>query len=207
MSLADYTSLKASIADWLRRPGDITAGSSIVDDWIDMAEAEFGNTLRVRSMEATTDSAMTAGYLIHPSDWIAWKRLSLIDSGRLVDLTPAPNEFLDIVGDGTTGQPNIYAVKGSKTYFNRVTNYTIRCWYYQQIPALSATTTTNWLLTKYPQLYLYGSLLQATGYVVDDGRLPVWKQAYDEVFQKLITDSVKSTRGGQAPFARIPNAR
>jgi len=205
MSLADYTGLKNSIGDWLHR-GDVTAAASICDDLIDMAEAEFNALLRVRSMEAQTDIAMTAGYIVHPTDWLGWKRLSLMNSGTPLDLQPAPAEYKDIVGDGSTGQPWYYSVIGSKTYFNKVTNYTIRSVYYQSIPALSSSQTTNWLLTKYPQAYLYGCLIKAEGWLQDDSRLPVWKSAYDEAMHNVLTDSVYSQRGGQVPVMRVPRA-
>lgn len=203
MSLADYTGLKTSIGDWLHR-GDVTVAATICDDLIDMAEAEFNALLRVRSMEAQTDIAMSGGYINHPTDWQGWKRLSLIDSGRLLDIQPAPVEYKDIVGDGSTGQPWYYSVIGSKTYFNRVTNFTIRTVYYQTITALSSSATTNWLLTKFPQAYLYGCLLKAEGWLQDDSRLQLWKVAYDEAMQNVLKDSVYSQRGGQTPVMRTP---
>lgn len=203
MSLADYTGLKTSIGDWLHR-SDISASAGVVDDFIDMAEAEFNATLRTRSMEAQTDIVMSAGYILHPTDWLGWKRLSIMDSGIPLDAQPAPNEYLDIVGPNSTGQPWYYAVKGSKTYFNRNSSYTIRSWYYQTITALSASNTTNWLLTKYPQAYLYGTLLQATAYAEKDDRLQIWKVAYDDAIQKVISDSIKSLHGAQTPVMRAP---
>lgn len=203
MSLADYTALKASIADWIHR-ADVSATSGQVDDFIDMAEAEFNAKLRVRSMESQTDIAMSGGYLSHPSDWLGWKRLSVLVASVPQDTEPASNEYLDVVGPGTTGQPFYYAVRGSRTYFNRTTNYTVRANYHASITPLSASATTNWLLTKYPQAYLYGTLLQATAYIGDDPRIGLWKQAYDEAMQRVLDDSVKALHGGQTPVMRAP---
>lgn len=203
MALTDYTGLKSSISDWLHR-GDISASAGIVDDFIDMAEAEFNATLRCRSMEAQTDIGMSAGNISHPSDWLGWKRISILDSGIAEDAQPSPNEFLDIVGPSSEGRPYYYAVKGSKTYFNRTTSYTARTWYYQAIPALTTSNTTNWLLTKYPQAYLYGTLLQASGYIQDDPRIALWKQAYDEAMERVKEDSIKSLHGAQTPVMRSP---
>lgn len=203
MSIADYTGLKTSIGDWLHR-GDVTAGASICDDLIDMAEAEFNAALRVRSMEAQTDIVMSGGYITHPTDWLGWKRLSLLDGGSLRDLQPAPAEYKDIVSDGSAGQPWYYSVIGSKTYFNQTSNYTIRSVYYQSLTALSSSSTSNWLLAKYPQAYLYGCLIKAEGWLQDDSRLSLWKAAYDEAMQNVLKDSVYSQRGGQVPVMRTP---
>jgi hypothetical protein len=203
MSLADYTGLKSSISDWVHR-GDVSAGATVVDDFIDMAEAEFNAILRVRSMEAQTDIAMSGGYINHPTDWLGWKRLSLITGGRYTDLQPAPLEYRRIIGDGSTGQSWYYSVLGSKTYFDKATNYTISTTYYQSIPALSTSNTTNWLLTKFPQAYLYGCLLKTEAYLQNDPRLQVWKMAYDEAMATVLKDSVMSIRGGQTPVMRTP---
>ena len=49
--------------------------------------------------------------------------------------------------------------------------------YYQRIPALSDTVTTNWLLEAHPDLYLYTTLGAAEAWLKNDPRLPVWQQA------------------------------
>lgn len=206
MSLSDYTSLKASITDWLHR-SDVSASAGVVDDFIDMAEAEFGLTLRTRSMEAQTDIAMSGGYLNHPSDWVGWKRLVRMDGGRQVDLEPAPNEYLDVVGDGTSGVSKYYAVRGNRTYFNRTTNYTIRTLYYQAVPALSTSNTTNWLLTKFPQLYLAEAMKQAGIYLEDDALATKWGAIAEVAKQTLTIGSVRESHGGQSPVQRVGGVR
>ena len=67
MSLADYTSLKAAIAsDWLHRSDLSTA----IVDYITLFETEFNSEVRHREMEAQTVLASTAGYLLHPTNWL-----------------------------------------------------------------------------------------------------------------------------------------
>jgi hypothetical protein len=43
--------------------------------------------------------------------------------------------------------------------------------YYAGIPALTATNTSNWLLTSFPDLYLWGALAEAWNYYEDDEQL------------------------------------
>lgn len=47
--------------------------------------------------------------------------------------------------------------------------------YYQRIPNLSDTVTTNWLLQKHPDLYRYGSLASAESWLMNDPRIELWK--------------------------------
>ncbi|MCK8356920.1 hypothetical protein LXA28_18340, partial [Erwinia amylovora] len=57
---------------------------------------------------------------------------------------------------------------------------------------------TNWLLTDHPDLYLYGSLLQAEAYLFNDDRLAVWKTAHDEVMAEIMTagNAIRSSTSG-----------
>ena len=67
MALTSYTTLKASIANWLNR-SDLT--DEIADDFIVLTEADFNSKLRVRKMiaqstitiDSETESIPTAFY-------------------------------------------------------------------------------------------------------------------------------------------------
>ena len=41
-------------------------------------------------------------------------------------------------------------------------------YYYQKVTALSVANTSNWLLTNFPNLYLFGSLVAAEAYLGTD---------------------------------------
>ena len=43
------------------------------------------------------------------------------------------------------------------------------------ITALSGGSPTNWLLTSHPDVYLYGTLMEAAPYLKDDERVVIWK--------------------------------
>jgi hypothetical protein len=61
--------------------------------------------------------------------------------------------------------------------------------YYQEIPALSDSQTTNWLLTDAPDAYVYGALTQAAPFLGEDERLPTWAQLYTSAIQGLNSSS------------------
>jgi hypothetical protein len=62
--------------------------------------------------------------------------------------------------------------------------YTVEVDYYEVIPPL-ASNSTNWLLTAAPDIYLYGSLLEAAAFLLDDPRVPLWQAAYAQCIGQL----------------------
>jgi hypothetical protein len=63
-------------------------------------------------------------------------------------------------------------------------DYDVEIVYRGNIPDL-ATNSTNWLLTLAPDLYLYGTLLEASPYIQNDERLAVWGSALVTVIDQL----------------------
>jgi hypothetical protein len=68
--------------------------------------------------------------------------------------------------------------------------------YFQKVPALSDSAATNWLLAAHPDLYLFGSLVEAEMFGVNDERAPLWKARRDEIFDEIEKLSNKSRGAG-----------
>ena len=68
--------------------------------------------------------------------------------------------------------------------------------YFQKIPALSTETTSNWLLDRHPDVYLYGSLVEAQPYLHNDKRVVLWKALFTEAVEQLISEDHKKRWGG-----------
>jgi hypothetical protein len=69
--------------------------------------------------------------------------------------------------------------------------------YFQKVPALSDAASAKWLLSAHPDLYLFGSLVEAEMFGVNDERAPMWKARRDEIFDEIEKLSNK-TRGAGA---------
>lgn len=66
--------------------------------------------------------------------------------------------------------------------------------YYEQPQFLTEANQTNWLTQYAPQLLLYGALLEATPFLKNDSRIPVWQAAFDRAMQAMSTqDSERIT--------------
>jgi hypothetical protein len=174
----------------------------LVDDFIDLAEADINAQLRSRNQEDFTSTVATAGYLVHPSDWVAHKRVSSVSGANRYDLQPFSEEN-GIVQLGATGSSVAqgYVVRGDKTYLLGTGSGTFEMVYYKSVPALGSSATTNWLLTNYPHIYLGMALKYAAAWGYDDGRVPGLVQAAS----MAIGDLNKAT--SKASYGQIPQMR
>ena len=75
-------------------------------------------------------------------------------------------------------------------------SYGVELLYYQRVPALSDSNTTNWLLTEAPDVYLYGSLVHSAPYLADDARTAVWAQIFGAAMQRLNQSSDEAVHSG-----------
>jgi hypothetical protein len=188
MALDTYANLKLELASWTDRADlDVTSGG--LDTYIDLAESWFNRNLRVRQM-VTVNNALTvsaAGVITHPTDWLEWRRVSILT-------TPIQN--LDIVNgraallsDNTnaSGFPQKVVVQGSGSFVWPAPNgtYTYQGIYYGSVPALSSGNTTNWLLTAYPDAYLFGALIMGFGRIKSSDQMPVWQSAFAQVIGEI----------------------
>ena len=199
MALTTYTELKASLADWLNR-SDLT---SVIPDFISLAEAQMERQLRTRQMivRATASFAAAAEYGTVPDDFLEVKSIKL-DTNPVTSLTFQTIDSLDQLSNTTylsSGKPLYFTVVGNQFRLLPIPDgvYTAELVYYSKLTKLSASVATNWLLTQAPDVYLYGSLLQAAPYLQDDARISVWSSLYLAGLDQLqVADDRGSTSGG-----------
>lgn len=80
--------------------------------------------------------------------------------------------------------PDSYWTLGNAININCNTDYPYRLVYYAGVPSL-ATSTTNWLVQRNPNVYLYATLLEAAPYIQDDDRINVWGSGYQNAIAAL----------------------
>lgn len=196
MALGNYTELQASVADFLNR-SDLT---SVIPDFITMAEAELNRTLRVREMSVRTQAPIDSQYVKLPADFLGMRNIDLL-TDPVTPMTYKNLQNLDIHrASDATGKPIYYSIMQNNIEFSPVPDgdYTIEIVYYQKVPALSFYTT-NWLLDAHPDAYLYGTLMHSAPYLQADERIGVWAGKYQQVIQQIITSDEKAKFSGSTP--------
>ena len=196
MALTTYAELKTSVGDWLNR-SDLTTA---IPDFISLAEAQIERNLRTRQMIVRSTASLSTEYSAVPDDFLEAKTFKLDTN------PPTPMQFETI--DSMDNLSTVYTASGKPAYFSVVggqfrfvptpdTTYTGEVTYYAKLSKLSASNTTNWLLTAAPDIYLYGSLMQAAPYLQDDARITVWAALYKNGLEELkLADDRSSTSGG-----------
>jgi hypothetical protein len=168
MSITTYAELKTAIPVWFMDRSDL---SSYADDFIDLAEAYFNKVLRCRQMEATTSLTPSSNVCTLPSDYLEYKRVVEEASTRRA-LEYITEDAADLLyASRTSGLSNHFMIEGSSLTALPLSSNDIELTYYQALTPLSASATTNWLITAMPNLYLHGSLMQAAEFVNDDAML------------------------------------
>jgi len=188
VALDTYANLKLELAAWTGRgEEDVTSGG--LDTYIDMAEAWFNRNLRVRQM-LVTNNALTVsagGAITHPTDWLAWKQIAILNTP--IQVLPANSEGSALMYDNANavGYPVMHVVRGTTTQVWPApdSTYTYRGIYYGSVPALSGSQTTNWLLTAFPDAYLFGCLSLGAARLADDARAAGWRSAFAEVIAEI----------------------
>lgn len=181
-----YTELKAAIAEWAHR-ANIPAAT--VDTFIDFAEAEFNNRLRMSEQETVDTLTCSSRYTALPSDFLEMRAVEY-EGESLHCIQYASPEYMSFWRSyaETTGQPLAYSIRGTDLeVLPTQTGTDMTLHYWAKIDALSDANTTNWLLTAHPNMYLYECLRQLSIYTKDDAgtqRYASQMQGYYDAMQK-----------------------
>jgi hypothetical protein len=124
-----------------------------------------------------------------PADFLEMRRLIANTSPKRVLKRAAPGWATQRY-DGFAGIPDVYTIVGSNLTVYPSTTADLSLTYYAKLPALSAGNTSNWLLTRYPNMYLYAALLEAAPMLYDDTRALLWKAALDEAIDNAKVSDV-----------------
>lgn len=199
MALANYAQLQESLKKWLWDRDDL---SGQIPDFIAMFEADANSELRLREMETEATITLTAGVGTLPTDYLAWRRV-YANAGTPILLDPAdPGWAIDQYPSSASYCPGFFWISGTTITTRPASSYDLKMLYFQKIPALADNTSGNWLLSRAPNLYLYGSLMHAAPMLDDDPRALTWKSLRDEGFASLKTSDATSRYSRAAPRIR-----
>ncbi|WP_139484985.1 phage adaptor protein [Bradyrhizobium ivorense] len=199
--IVDYASLQAAVTEYLARDQDTTLIGRI-PTFIQFAEAKFNRQLFIRQMEqraiAVTDPTLAEPeFIALPTDFQSMRRVRLSSIAGKPCLEFRSGTQLDEYRFGVSdvaARPLYFTVFGNELEIAPTpdTAYSIEMIYRRTIPPLAATDP-NWLLTLAPDLYLYGTLLEAAPYLKDDGRIQTWGLGFSAALNDLNNLGLTST--------------
>lgn len=184
MALSNYTELQAEVADWLHRTDSKFVAK--VPLFISLAETHINRVGRVRAMENEVPLAMSVGsrFVALPDGFSAPQAVFLESVQPRVELGAAVPETLPVTT--SQGMPCYWCIDGEQIAFDRPADqaYSITL---RQVGGftLSDDAPTNALLTKYPDVYLFGAQMQAALYIRNTDLAAQCKGLFDQAIREM----------------------
>ncbi len=208
MALNSYTALKTAIADWLNRPDDAVLRAAI-PDFVTLAEAEIKRRLRRTTVRDTI--TIDAASVTPPTDMAELRSVYLVTGSQSQDVpirvgTPEMVAERRARAGGATGRPTDVAVFNSELLFapDPDQEYEAEIIYFATFTALSSSNASNAVLVEAPDAYLYGALLQAEPYLLNDERVATWQRKFDNAIEQLNLVRSNEEYGASLRAARLP---
>jgi hypothetical protein len=195
MALQTYSDLLDAIPKWVnKRTLDGRAG-----DFIALAEADLEAKLRTREMQTTVEAPVTCPSVNLPPDWLDATRLWFGGATRALDYATQDTmiELRNRYPNG--GTPTHYSLNDNVIELAPEPTSEMSLWmtYYARVPRLDVDHPTNWLTVRDIGVYLFGALLQASAYLLDDARMATWEKQYNSrVAQLNVSSQVALHSGG-----------
>ena len=207
-----YATLQTAVANWLDR-SDLT---DRIPEFIALAEARMNRPLRLAIMlnvdettlggaaklvGGTRDYALPSGYLqmvdfhlrtspITTLSYLTPENMNRMWAGSQISRPLAYTIF----SDNASGTPTKKVRLGPSPDGD----YDYSIMFYKKIDALSAVNTTEQMLTDNPDVYLYGALLEAEPFLMNDERVQLWATAFQESLRALQEQDNKDRHSGSA---------
>ena len=198
MAISTYNELKTAVANWLDRD-DLT---DRIPEFIALAEARMNRVLRLRMMESKYTASTVASQRNYnlPTGYVQMRNFQ-INTSPITPLQYVSPEIYDRLWGGSTGgTPQFYTIIANEIQLGPIPGsvLTMEMLFYKKITALSGTNTTEQMLTNNPDIYLYGALLEAEPFIMNDERVVLWAKGFTQAFADLQEQDNKDRHSGSA---------
>lgn len=193
-----FTTLQEDVRRYLER-GATYASDPIVYEQIprliNLAERRIARELKIQGFINVVSSTLAAGQAVYPKP-DRWRDTVSMNIGTGVNndtrkvLFSRSYEYLTTYWPdrSQTEEPIFYSDYNYDNWLIAPTpdaDYPFEVLYYELPPLLDDENQTNWLTEYAPQLILYGTLVEATPFLKNDERIPVWQSMYDRAAAML----------------------
>jgi hypothetical protein len=193
-----FTTLQEDVRRYLER-GSTLASDPVVYEQIprliNLAERRIARELKIQGFINVVTGTLQTGVSVYakPDRWRDTVSINIgtgvQNNTRKMLFTRAYEYLLSYWPDRTaTDRPLFYADYDYTHWLYAPTpdaDYPFEVLYYELPPLLDDVVQTNWLTEYAPQLLLYGTLLEATPFLKNDERIPVWQNMYDRAAAML----------------------
>lgn len=193
-AIADFSELVLAVGEHINRTDLV----DVIPRFVRMAELKLDRELRLRDQEASDDLTTDAdGEVALPSDFLEVRSIYVTGSPPII--IPALSED-NSIREYTAGPAVGFIINGDTLRIRPAAVATVRLNYFSSIPALETSTDqVNWLLTKYPDIYLYSTIFEAAVYTGDTDRA----SAADALAKAAIASAMRYSKMSKLSRARV----
>ena len=206
MALTSYSDLTSTISSYLAR-SDL---DSIIPTFVALAEQRLRRELRIRQMlKSVTTSTVSGDATVEiPSDFLEIRDFVVMTNPIQPLSYSSPSSLSNDPRTSEVGVPKSYTILASEFQVAPAPDgvYTLKLLYYSAPAYLSNSNVSNVFLTTAPDGLLYGALVEAEPYLMNDARINTWGSMYDRAISSL-TKSDENTQYSGVPLSIKLTAR
>lgn len=196
MSFTSYAELQTTIANYLAR-SDLTTQ---IPDFIRLAETRLRRDLRIREMLSSTTISTVANdeAVSLPSDFLEARDFVVVGNPVQPLSYLSPSLFNRNARSSEIGKPTDYTILSTTFQLAPVPDsvYTLKLLYFAKPEFLSSSNSSNAFLVNCPDLLLYGSLMEAEPYLMNDARLQTWAAMFTRGLASLTVSDQQGQYSG-----------
>lgn len=199
MALTTYAGLIAEI--WADL--DKTQVTNLAENWIAAAEARFNSALRVRQMLQRDTATIADALSLVPGDFLAVRQMRMVASPYTLLKYLTQEQMAAFRATSPSGDLAYYSLVGGQFEYapTPATGVSVVLTYYQQIPTLSVSATTNWMLAFYPLAYKRAALVEAGLYYRDNELIVANEGALQRELEMIKLNSREADAFNLTPIA------
>ena len=182
MAVGTYAELKATVKKWLMNNDAVDTSA---EEIVILAQSYLNTVLRCREMVTTTDLTPSSGECTLPTDYAAFKRVVELNSFRnpLDYISPEASDICYPYRE--SGTPSDFTIWGDTLRAFPTTANDIELTYYRRLTAFATEGAYDWLLTRYPHVYVAACKMIAADLTKNDDDYAKSQTQLDDAIEKL----------------------
>jgi len=199
-----YNTLQNDVRSYLERGGSLATDPLVfaqIPNLITLAERRISRDLKIQGFQTVVVTNLQTGVavLAKPDRWRDTISMNIgtgVGNNTRAQIFTRDYEYCRSYWPDETevDQPLFYADYNYSNWLLVPTpdqDYPIEILYYELPALLDENNQTNWLTEFAPNLLLYATLLEATPFLKNDERIPVWQGMYAQAAQALQNEDMQ----------------
>lgn len=176
LAFDSYQALLDGIADWMNR-SDLTGAAP---QMVALAEARIIRELSPYTLETSATLTATDGIVAFPDDFGTLVAIRYNNRRTLPQVT-----VQDALQISNAVEPHAFTIELGGIRLWPTCDADVTIIYRPRLPALTEANPTNDILSRHPDVYFYGAMLFAEGYVANDSRAAGFAQLFDAAMAQV----------------------